>query len=74
MLFKTYLQQTASLSEQEWEAASSAFTLEVYPKGGYYIREQQYCNKVSFIETGLFRLVISRGGKKIGQQRNIWFD
>ena len=66
MLFKTYLQQVASLSEEEWEAASSVFTREVYPKGGYYIREQQYCNKISFIEKGLFKLFyLHEGAEKI---------
>ncbi|WP_421946344.1 Crp/Fnr family transcriptional regulator [Phaeodactylibacter xiamenensis] len=66
MLFKSYLQQVASLSEEEWEAASSVFTRDTYPKGAYYIREQQYCNKISFIEKGLFKLFyLHEGAEKI---------
>lgn len=63
---KTYLQTIVPLSEEDWQASAGSFTRELLRKGDYYLREQQYCNKISFIESGLFRLFyLHDGAEKI---------
>ena len=55
-----------SFSEEDWKAGAGAFAREQLRRGDYYLREQQYCNKISFIESGLFRLFyLHEGAEKI---------
>ncbi len=64
MILKTYLQQLCPLSDQEWAVAAPAFKKEHFQKGDYYIREHQYCDKISFIGSGLFRLFYLHEGEE----------
>ncbi len=66
LALKTYLQAIVPLSEEDWKAGAGAFAREQLRRGDYYLREQQYCNKISFIESGLFRLFyLHEGAEKI---------
>lgn len=52
-----YLKALNKLSEVELEKALEYFRREEFKKGDYYLKEGQYANKISFIDSGLFRLV-----------------
>ncbi len=63
-MLKGYLERLTPLSDAEWEAAAPFFTKEKVAKGDYYLREDRYCNKVSFIESGLFKLFYLKDGEE----------
>ncbi len=51
-----YLKAWDIFSEEEIALALGCFREEKIKKGAYYLKDGQYSNKVSFIESGLFRL------------------
>jgi CRP-like cAMP-binding protein len=51
-----YLKALNKLSEVELEKALEYFRREEFKKGDYYLKEGQYANKISFIDSGLFRM------------------
>ncbi len=55
-LLKAFLQKIAPLPPEEWARTQSFFFRETVQKGAYYIKAGQYASKVSFIESGLFKL------------------
>ncbi len=63
-LLKTYLQSLGKLSDTEWNEAQPLFREQHIPRGGYYLREGQYCNRVSFLQSGLFKLFYLLEGKE----------
>lgn len=61
---KKYFQTVQNLSEEELSQALSYFYQEKLNKGDYYLREGQYSDKISFIESGLFRLFYQIDGEE----------
>lgn len=51
-----YLKSLHKFSDGELALALNYFTQEVFKKGDFYLQEGQYAHKISFIESGLFRL------------------
>jgi CRP-like cAMP-binding protein len=64
MKLKEYLKSLNKLSENEIELALDCFYQEEFKKGEYYLKEGKYSNKVSFIESGLFRLFYQVEGEE----------
>lgn len=64
MLLKKYLSRLSDFSEDELEKAIASFYQEKFKKGDYYLKEGQYSNKISFIESGLFRLFYQVNGEE----------
>ncbi len=56
MKLHAYLAALNKLSEQDIQAAIAHFNREEIKKGDYYLKEGQYSTKISFVESGLFRL------------------
>ncbi len=69
MKLKEILINFFELDEMDWQIASSLFYEETIPKGEYYLKENQFCKKLSFVEVGLFRLFSNVNGI----ERNIHF-
>jgi len=64
MLLKNHLSTLSNFSDKELDRALDFFYEEKYRKGDYYLREGQYSNKISFIESGLFRLFYQVSGEE----------
>jgi CRP/FNR family transcriptional regulator, anaerobic regulatory protein len=64
MYLKEYLKTFDNLTEEEIDFAMGFFITEEYKKGEYYLKEGQLSQKVSLIETGLFRLFYQLNGEE----------
>ncbi|HET8860968.1 Crp/Fnr family transcriptional regulator [Marivirga sp.] len=64
MKLQEYLKTFNKFSDKELEDALSFFYQEKLKKGDFYLKEGQYSNKVSFIESGLFRLFYQVDGEE----------
>ena len=61
----TFLSTLVSLDEREINFLSSLIKTETFDKGSFYIRNNQTCNKVSFVNEGLFKMsMIDNDGKE----------
>ncbi len=63
-MLKEYLHRLVAFSDEDWEVAMPLFIRKEIKKGDYYLREGQYCNKVSFVESGLFKLFYLKDGEE----------
>lgn len=62
---RTYLDKISPLSKEDWDLTLGLFREEKYKKGDFFIKETAYCNKVSFISKGLFKLYyLTKGHEK----------
>ncbi len=52
---KEYLRSFNLLSEEEIEELQNEGTYKTYQKGDFFIKEDQVCKHVAFVESGLFR-------------------
>jgi CRP-like cAMP-binding protein len=65
MKLKTFLLTLVPLDESEMNYLSPLIKTETFEKGSFYIKWGQLCNKVSFINEGLFKmLMIDNDGKE----------
>jgi CRP/FNR family transcriptional regulator, anaerobic regulatory protein len=62
MNLEEYIKTLGKLSDEEIDFAKGLFFREEIKKGEYYLKEGQFCNKISFIEKGLFRLFYQLNG------------
>lgn len=63
---QAYLEKISPLNKEEWSFMLHAFKEEKYKKGDFFIKEGAYCNKVSFLSRGLFKLYyLTEGQEKI---------
>lgn len=63
---QAYLEKISPLNKEEWSLTLQAFKEEKYGKGDFFIKEGGYCNKVSFLSKGLFKLYyLTEGREKI---------
>jgi len=53
---RQYLNGLEELSLEEWEHTAELFKTEEIEKGAYFVKSDGICNKVAFIESGLFKL------------------
>ena len=66
MQLKSYLNSFSIFSEEEIDQALPLFTIRKIEKGAYFIREEQFCSEVAFIEKGIFRsFYTSESGEEI---------
>jgi CRP/FNR family transcriptional regulator, anaerobic regulatory protein len=56
MNLKEILKTSFELDDTDWEMASHIFFKENIVKGKHYLREKEYCTKLSFVVHGLFRV------------------
>lgn len=60
------LEKISPISKEEWSLTLEAFKVEKYGKGDFFIKEGGYCNKISFLSKGLFKLYyLTEGQEKI---------
>jgi CRP-like cAMP-binding protein len=64
MTLRQFLKTINTFSVEELELGLSYFYPEALKKGDYYLREGQYAEKVSFVESGLFRLFYLLDGEE----------
>ena len=67
MKLEAFLSTLVPLDHSELNILSSFIKLETFEKGTIYVRNGQTCNKVSFIDEGLFKMSVgdSAGNEKI---------
>lgn len=53
---QAYLEKISPLTAEEVNLTLQSFKMETYKKGDFFIKEGGYCNKISFISSGLFKL------------------
>lgn len=63
MTFKDFLKSLGNLSDEEVNLARRYFIEEKIQKGAFYIQDGQIPNKVSFVNSGLFRLFYKLNGE-----------
>jgi CRP-like cAMP-binding protein len=61
---RQYLDSIAPLNEFEWEFAQALFTEVKVVKDECFVKSDESCNKVAFIEKGLFRLYYVLDGEE----------
>lgn len=61
-----YLERISPFTKEDWNFTLQSFKEEKYKKGDYFIKEGGYCEKVSFVSEGLFKLYyLVEGQEKI---------
>ena len=63
--FRNYLTHAISMDDKSFDIAAGYFQVLKYFKGGYLVREGQICNKIAYINKGLFRIYNSKDGIEI---------
>lgn len=63
-LLKHTLLQLAPLPEAAWKQAEGCFQRKTLSKDAYYLRPNEPCTRISFIERGLFRLFYLQDGQE----------
>ena len=61
MKLKKFLLTLVPLDESEMNFLSPLIKTETFEKGSFYIKGGQLCNKVSFINEGLFKMAVVDG-------------
>ena len=51
---KNALSEYINLTETEWLVLSNSLVTKHYKKGEYFLRENEFCNYVGFVDKGLF--------------------
>lgn len=64
MELKEVLQSLLKFPAEELEMALGLFNREEFAKGDHYLRERQHSDKISFVESGLFRLFYRLEGEE----------
>lgn len=64
---QNYIRTYFSLSKEDLEKVASMFQYETIEKGDFLVKEDQYCQKMSFVKDGLIRLYAHKGGKEVTQ-------
>lgn len=62
-----YIQHFFEAGESNLAAIASAFTYETVDKGSFLLKQGRYCNKMSFIKSGLIRIYAHKEDKEITQ-------
>ncbi len=62
-----YIQTYFGIQRDDLEKIASLFTPQKIAKGDYYLKQGMYCQTLSFIRSGLFRIYAPQDGKEITQ-------
>ena len=63
--FKRFISNYVFLPEQDWEAIAKVIQPKTYSKGSLLLQAGSICNTFSFLETGLLRFSILKGGEDV---------
>lgn len=66
-LTKNITTHFGQLTQEELTLISSFFHQEFIPKGEYFLRTGQYCQKMSFVQNGLLRIFVHTEKKEVTQ-------
>jgi CRP-like cAMP-binding protein len=64
---ENYIHHYFSISVEDCKKVSSLFKMETVNKGDYFLKTGKYCNKLSFIQEGLFRIYVNMPDKEVTQ-------
>ena len=64
---ENYIQHYFSISVEDCKKVASLFKMETLEKGAYFLKTGKYCDKLSFIQEGLFRIFVSLPDKEVTQ-------
>lgn len=62
-----YIQSYFGITKEDLNTVSTLFTESKLDKEEYYLREGQYCNKLSFVKSGFIRVFSNVNNKEITQ-------
>lgn len=63
--FKNHLAKVISMDDKSFDIATEYFQIEKIFKGEYLVKEGQICNKIAYINEGLFRIYNLKDGIEI---------
>jgi CRP-like cAMP-binding protein len=64
---ESYIHHHFGITPEDCQRVSGLFKPEVLEKGGYYLRTGKYCNKMSFIESGILRVYVNLPDREVTQ-------
>jgi CRP/FNR family transcriptional regulator, anaerobic regulatory protein len=62
-----YIHTYFGITTDEMSSVSSLFKTEHFKKGEYFLKAGQYCNQLSFIKSGIFRVYAIADGREVTQ-------
>lgn len=62
-----YIQNYFGVPKDELQHIADMFQEEKLAKGDFYLRQAQYCNKLSFIRSGLMRIYVDQEHREVTQ-------
>lgn len=64
---QTYIKSYFVITSIDADKIIPLFLKTTLKKGAYYVKEHQFCNKMSFVKSGLIRIYANAGNKEITQ-------
>ncbi len=64
---ENYLHHYFSINTDDCKTMAGLFKEEQLPKGGYFLKTGKYCNKLSFLQSGLLRVFVTLPNKEVTQ-------
>ncbi len=64
---ENHIQHYFSISPDDCKKVAGLFRIETMEKGTFWLKAGRYCNKMSFIQQGLFRVYVIQEDKEITQ-------
>ena len=64
---ESYIHHHFGISPDDCQKVSGLFKPEVIEKGNYFLRAGKFCNKLSFIESGILRVFVKLPEKEVTQ-------
>lgn len=62
-----YLNTYFGISDEKMDRVATLFIKSEMDKGKYFVKAQQYCDRLSFVQNGFFRVYANAGNKEITQ-------
>lgn len=64
---ESYIHHHFGISPADCQVVSGLFKTETLAKGDYFLRSGKYCQKLSFIQSGILRVYVTLPGKEVTQ-------
>src|SRR5690242_17178280 len=64
---ESYIHHHFGITPDDCRRVSGLFKTETIAKGDYFLRSGKYCNKLSFIESGILRVYVNLPDKEVTQ-------
>jgi CRP-like cAMP-binding protein len=64
---ESYIHHHFGITPADCQRVSGLFKTETLEKGGYYLRTGKFCNKMSFIESGILRVYVNLPDREVTQ-------